>query len=67
MDTGATHHLTPHLNNLNAHTPFAVSDIVIIGNGNRLNISNIGHSTILSASQSLNLNNILHVPQLTTI
>ena len=33
---------------------------------NRLNISNIGHSTISSASRSLNLKNILHVPQLTT-
>ncbi|KAL6322818.1 hypothetical protein AAG906_020818 [Vitis piasezkii] len=66
MDTGATHHLTPNLNNLNSHTPFAGSNKVIIGNGNRLNISNIGHSTISSASWSLNLKNILHVPQLTT-
>ncbi|KAL6348009.1 hypothetical protein AAG906_037738 [Vitis piasezkii] len=62
----ATHHLTPNLNNLNSHTPFAGSDKVIVGNGNRLNISNIGHSTISSASWSLNLKNILHVPQLKT-
>ena len=66
MDTGATHHLTPNLNKLNSHTPFAGSDKVMVGNGNRLNISNIGHSTISSASRSLNLKNILHVPQLTT-
>ncbi|KAL6322734.1 hypothetical protein AAG906_015420 [Vitis piasezkii] len=50
MDTGATHHLTPNLNKLNSHTPFAGSDKVMVGN----------------ASRSLNLKNILHVPQLTT-
>ncbi|RVX16421.1 Retrovirus-related Pol polyprotein from transposon RE1 [Vitis vinifera] len=57
---------TPFANNLNSHTPFAGSDKVVVGNGNRLNISNIGHSTISSVSRSLNLKNILHVPQLTT-
>ena len=66
MDTRATYHLTLNFNNLNAHTPFASLDKVVIGNGNCLNISNIGYSTILSVSQSLNLKNILHVPQLTT-
>ena len=64
MDTRATYHLTLNFNNLNAHTPFASLDKVVIGNGNCLNISNIGYSTILSVSQSLK--NILHVPQLTT-
>eukprot|EP00261_Vitis_vinifera_P036785 XP_019078028.1 PREDICTED: dr1-associated corepressor homolog [Vitis vinifera] len=66
MDTEATHHLTPNLNKLNSHTQFVGSDKVMVGNGNRLNISNIGHSTISSASRSLNLKNILHVPQPTT-
>ena len=66
MNTGATYHLTPNLNDLNSHTPFASSDKVIVGNGNRLNISNIGHSTISSTSWSLNLKNILHVLQLKT-
>ena len=55
MDTGAMHHLTPNLNNLNSHTPFAGSDKVVVGNGICLNISNIGHSIISSASRSLNL------------
>ena len=64
MDTRATYHLTLNFNNLNEHTPFAGLDKVVIGNGNCLNISNIGYSTILSVSQSLK--NILHVPQLTT-
>ena len=51
---------------MNAHTPFVGLDKVVIGNGSCLNISNIGYSTILSVSQSLNLKNILHVPQLIT-
>ncbi|RVX23193.1 Retrovirus-related Pol polyprotein from transposon RE1 [Vitis vinifera] len=45
MDTGATHHLTPNLNKLNSHTPFAGSDKVMVGNGCVLTIIHCGFFT----------------------
>ena len=42
-----------NLSKLNELTPFASLDKAVIGNNNHLSISNIGHSTLLTASQSL--------------
>ena len=63
-DTGATHHITSDLNNLNLHSEsYDGPDQIQVGNGTHLAIKNIGASK-LSPSNFI-LRNILHVPQIT--
>ena len=62
MDTGATDHLTSHLERLHVHDRYNGKDQVQVANGAGLSISHIGHSNL--AGSSIRLNNILHVPHL---
>ncbi|KAM6582045.1 hypothetical protein CsatB_009047 [Cannabis sativa] len=66
-DSGATNHLTPDLHNLVAPQDFPGLDQIQMGNGSGLNILHTGHNSFISpfTSQSLKLNNLLHVPDIT--
>lgn len=68
VDSGATAHITNHINNLTISSDYSRGDGLMVGNGNVVPISSIGLNSlpISSAySQSLMLNNILFVPQIT--
>ena len=62
MDSGATDHLTNHLERLHVHDRYGGKDQVHVANGAGLSISHIGHSSL--AGSSLHLKNILHVPDI---
>ncbi|RVW87716.1 Retrovirus-related Pol polyprotein from transposon TNT 1-94 [Vitis vinifera] len=67
-DSGATHHLTPNLNNLLTKSQFPSSDEVFVGNGKSLPIHHIGHtsfSSLFIPSKILALKQLLHVPEIT--
>ena len=69
LDSGATHHLTNDMNNMNGAEPFAGNSKLIVGNGVGLCITHIG-SAVLRMPDALNysdlkLNNILLVPKIT--
>ncbi|KAJ1692595.1 hypothetical protein LUZ63_009293 [Rhynchospora breviuscula] len=63
VDSGATHHVTPDLNNLTAFLPFQGHETLQIGNGIGMEISNIGTSTLCISNFSIVLKDMLHVPQ----
>ncbi|KAJ1699274.1 hypothetical protein LUZ63_007786 [Rhynchospora breviuscula] len=65
LDSGATTHVTPDINNLSFHQPYKGTDSVHIGNGAGLLITHIGSTTLPTASVPLYLTNVLHVPQIT--
>lgn len=44
-DSGATHHLTSNLNNLQIRNQYDSSDRIKVGNGNTLSISHVGNSS----------------------
>ncbi|KAM1351501.1 hypothetical protein ACFXTH_005260 [Malus domestica] len=64
LDSGATNHMTSDLSNLQAVTPYASSETVIGANGEGLQISYIGQACLSTPSHTLELNSVLHVPQL---
>lgn len=61
MDSGATHHLTNDLGNLNLHSEYSGPEEVQLGNGSTLPICHVGSSSI--PNTSLCLRNVLHVPK----
>jgi hypothetical protein len=58
-DTGATHHMTPDISNLNLNCDEYLGKI---GNGRGLPITHTGTASLSTPSLSFRLNNILHVP-----
>jgi hypothetical protein len=59
-DTGATHHITSDLNNLNLHSEaYDGTDEIQVGNGTRLSMKNTGISQL---SPNFILHSVLHVP-----
>ncbi|KAJ3698372.1 hypothetical protein LUZ61_002077 [Rhynchospora tenuis] len=65
LDSGATAHVTPDINNLTSSLPYAGTDTVHIGNGAGLSILNIGSTVIYTSIKPIYLNNVLHVPKIT--
>ena len=64
-DTGATHHITSDLNNLNLqHEEYTGPEQVHVGNGQGLPIHHLGSSFINSPHATFLLKNILHVPSI---
>ena len=59
------------MNNMHSAEPFAGISKLVVGNGTGLSITHLGHATLklldcnTNASFTLNLNNILLVPQIT--
>jgi hypothetical protein len=65
-DSGATHHLTSDLANLNiSAADYSGSDCIQIGNGKGLPIHHIGKGCLFSPPLHFDLSNILHVPMIT--
>ncbi|KAH9668128.1 retrovirus-related pol polyprotein from transposon RE1 [Citrus sinensis] len=69
LDSGATHHLTNDMSNMNGAEPFTGNSKLIVGNGVGLCITQLG-SAVLRMPDVLNysdlkLNNILLVPKIT--
>ncbi|KAJ4769263.1 hypothetical protein LUZ62_053520 [Rhynchospora pubera] len=65
IDSGATTHVTPDINNLSSSLPYNGSDAVHIGNGTGLLISHKGTSFLSIGSTTLKLTNVLCVPSIT--
>jgi histone deacetylase 1/2 len=61
-DTGATDHITGHLQKLSTHDKYQGHDRVHTAEGNGMHISHIGHSILRTPHSSFHLNKILHVP-----
>ena len=64
MDTGATDHLTHDMERLHVHEPYHGRDQVQVANGAGLSVLHIGHSRLAGPMHSLDLRNILHVPNI---
>ena len=64
-DSGATHHLTADLANLNVcANEYQGHEQIRVGNGKSLSIKHVGTTQLLSLISSFQLNNVLHVPQI---
>jgi len=64
-DSGASHHVTSNVENIQQCAPFEGPDQVIIGNGQGFHIHSIGSTSFLSPfnkNTNLMLNMLLHVP-----
>jgi hypothetical protein len=65
-DSGATHHLTSNLSNLNiSAAEYVGNDRIQMGNGKGLPIHHIGKGRLYSPSLHFDLHNVLHVPMIT--
>ena len=66
LDSGATHHLTNNLQNLNLGMEYSGNQLLHVGNGEGVNISHIGYACFhTSCDLFLHLNDILYVPAIT--
>ena len=64
-DSGATHHLTHDLGNLNIRADeYQGSDQIRVGNGTSLPIKHIGTTQLSTPTATFSLNNVLHVPDI---
>jgi hypothetical protein len=64
-DSGATHHITSDLANLNVRADeYHGPDQIRVGNGTSLPIKHIGSTQFSTPTTSFLLNNVLHVPQI---
>jgi hypothetical protein len=67
-DSGATHHITHDLANLNLRADeYQGSDQIRVGNGKSLPIKHIGTTQLSTPTTSFQLNNVLHVPDISNI
>ena len=62
-DTGASHHTTSDLGNLQISSPYNGSDSVQLGNGDMLSISNIGSLSCSIGGPHFSMNHVLHCPR----
>ncbi|KAA8523596.1 hypothetical protein F0562_010019 [Nyssa sinensis] len=65
-DTGATNHITADLANLNFPVEYQGDDNITIANGQALDISHSGQSSIHANDHTFILNNVLCVPSMAT-
>ncbi|KAL6317024.1 hypothetical protein AAG906_026780 [Vitis piasezkii] len=66
LDTDATHYLSHNEGQLSNIQPYQGKDQVMVGNGKQLPISSVGSNYFHSSHKSFQLQDIFHVPQLTT-
>ncbi|KAL4289829.1 hypothetical protein GQ457_14G000900 [Hibiscus cannabinus] len=64
-DSGATHHLTKDVSNLQVGNTYPSTGMVQVGNGNTIPIRFVGQSVLLNGSRNLHLRNLLYVPNIT--
>ncbi|KAM2961779.1 hypothetical protein FF1_031321 [Malus domestica] len=65
LDTGASHHMTSNLGNLNQPVQYNGDEKITIGNGEGLTVNHIGSTTLSTPQHLLFLKNVLHVPTIT--
>jgi gag-polypeptide of LTR copia-type len=65
LDSSASTHVTPDINNLSSSQPYLGVDKVHMGNGSGLSISHTGTASIPYSYGNLHLRNVLCVPHLT--
>ncbi|RVW21134.1 Retrovirus-related Pol polyprotein from transposon RE1 [Vitis vinifera] len=63
-DTATNYHITPDLANLSIAHDYNGHDQLHVGNGQGLQITHIGITSLPSSSGSLSLKNVLYVPQI---
>jgi hypothetical protein len=64
-DSGATHHLTADLVNLNVRADeYHDQEQIRVGNGKGLPINHVGTTQLISSTSSFQLHDVLHVPQI---
>ena len=63
-DTGATDHFTPDLNTIPDNHSYTDSQLVSVGNGQQLPISNIGNGQLRTSSSLFHLRKVLHIPSM---
>ena len=63
-DIGATDHFTPDLNTIPDNHAYTDSQLVSVGNGQQLPISNIGNGHLRTSSSLFHLRKILHIPSM---
>ncbi|CAL9022395.1 unnamed protein product, partial [Prunus brigantina] len=63
-DTGATHHVTNDLGNLNSAKPCTSKEGITVGNGASLSVVNAGTAFLNCCGTSFKLANVLHVPKI---
>ena len=68
MNSGATHHITPNINNLNSTNSFNGNDKIAIGDGTKLPITHTGSAIFHSNNYYKNLHskNVLCVPKISS-
>ncbi|RVW76269.1 Retrovirus-related Pol polyprotein from transposon RE1 [Vitis vinifera] len=66
LDSGATHHLSHNEGQLSNIQPYQGKHQVTVGNSKQLPISSIGSKYFHSSLKSFQLQDVFHVPQLTT-
>lgn len=66
LDSAATHHITNNLSNMHLYQPYHSNDQVMVGNGANLPIQNSVKGILPTPFHSCCLNQVLHVPTLTT-
>ncbi|KAL4347993.1 hypothetical protein GQ457_17G008230 [Hibiscus cannabinus] len=64
-DSGATHHLTKDLNNLQIGSTYPGIGTVRVGYDNTIPIQSVGQSTLITSTRNLHLRNLLYVPNIT--
>ncbi|KAL4586189.1 hypothetical protein LXL04_010821 [Taraxacum kok-saghyz] len=64
FDSGASHHVASDRSSLHTPSDFGGPDEIMLGNGTNLPISHTGNTSLPTNSRSLNLHNVLIVPQL---
>ena len=67
IDSDATHHMTTYSNTLDVSDHYFGTGNVVVGNGQTLDISSVGYTSLPSyqSSKSLHLTNVIYVPQIT--
>ncbi|KAL4319539.1 hypothetical protein GQ457_18G013270 [Hibiscus cannabinus] len=63
-DSGATHHITSDRANLQTDESYACMNSLLMGNGDKVKITHIGNSSLVSEDRSLMLHNLLCVPDI---
>jgi len=65
LDTSTNQHVTLALATLIGSEPYLSNDLLHVGNGKALSISNIRHTTLHTPYLTFTLSNVLHVPYIT--
>lgn len=64
VDSGATNHVTDDYNNIASPMEYTCTELVIIGNGEKLQISCTGNSCLTNGESKLSLENVLCIPKI---